>query len=545
MKRLFAIILIVFLSASMLSGCLFPLKPPGKEEKSGTSSSQESVYAELAGKYVLIHWSDEEGDLLEYLVSEGIRGSEMYIELREDGSYTWDMSAVGEWVDRGTYELVDDKNIIFTYKDGEDRLIIEKNIYLHYQEDDNYLVFEKIGSAASAPVPLPAQAFNFTEVLDAATPVYRDQLIGYFDLNKEERLLYEQLTEGLANFDMRIGVDFNIRNDADVETLLKVGSVIHCSFPDIFWHKSFKFYPNGNKGSDGKYSILPIYYVDGKHLNAEFSGPDQIVYPTDKEINAAESWIKKGKSAIREKLNEIPVHTGMSPFEVEVAVYDWLRDNVVYENSYDNDVLFQFKNIYGTIVNGRGDCMGYSKSFQYIMSQLGFETLMIGGLLQSGSDITESGGRHGWNAIKLDGEWYHLDLTNDSFYYHFDGRGVPYHYFLNLTDKFLKENDYVRGEGGANQHEIKVNISCTSTKYNYYEMTDAYIASEEDFLSKVPARIIRAVENGERGFDMLFDPAYAAVVDINAVIRKADPIEGVDIKTYFGGVKNMFFCVLE
>jgi len=402
-----------------------------------------------------------------------------------------------------------------------------------------------IGSSEPAPVPLPAQAFNFTEVMEAAKLVARQQIIGYFDLNGEEKLLYDQLTEGIANFDMRVGVDFNIRNDADVETLMKISSVIHSSYPDAFWWKSFKYYPNGSTASDGKYSILPIYYVDGKHLNAEFSGPDQIVYPPDKEIAAAEAWIKSGKAAIREKLNEIPVHTGMSPFELEVAVYDWLRDSIIYDTSYDNDVLYQFKNIYGAIVKGRGDCMGYSSSFQYVMSLLGFECVVAGGLLLGGSDIAESGGRHGWNAIKLGGDWYNVDLTNDSWFYQIDSKKLPYHYYLNRTDQFMKDHGYVRGEGGAQQHELKVNISCTATKYDYFEMTNSYIESETEFVSKVHARILKAIENGERSFDMQFDPLYALVVDVDKVLGKVDPIPGVSVTAYSGVEGDHFFCVIS
>ena len=387
-------------------------------------------------------------------------------------------------------------------------------------------------------------AFSFTEVIDAAKPVTKERLLKYYDLTYEERLLYDQIAAGIGNFELRIPVDFNIQNDEDAETLRKVSTVVFSSYPDPFWWTAGCSYTiNGSPSGDGKYSILPVYYVDGKKLCALFDDRNEIIYPSNKDIAAAKLWIAEGKSAIRDRLSSLPVHGGMSPIELEMAVYAWMRDNVVYERSRDDDSSFQFKNTYGAIINGRADCVGYSHAFQYIMGLLGIECVQVLGLLHDGSSIANAGEGHAWNAVRLDGEWYHLDVTNDSYYSLIDG--LSSHYYFNRTDRFMADNGYTRGGGGPEAHHLKIDISCTETKYNYYAMTDSYLASDSDFYSKVPARLSQALENGERVFDMELDPSYAEVIDLEVNCRRvASDITG-GFMTYYSKYKNVFFCVFK
>ena len=401
-----------------------------------------------------------------------------------------------------------------------------------------------VSAVGPAPGTGSSQAFSFAGAMNAAAPVTTKQLLEYYALNDKERSLYDQLIDGINNFDMRIGVDFHIKSDADVDTLDKVIGIVFSSYPAAFWWIPGGSYTrNGSPDSDGKYSILPVYYVDGKILAAKFDDSDKVVYPPEEEVAAAKAWIEKGKAAIMGRLDDIPVYAGMTPFELELAVYDWLRDNVIYEKVEGMDARRGNKTTYGAIVNGKADCVGYSQSFQYIMGLLGVESLTISGLLLDGSDIAEAGGGHAWNAVRLDGEWYYSDVTNDTYFSEMDN--LPSHYYLNRTERFITDHGYTLGAEAAGGFPHTANISCTSVKHNYYVMTDAHIASDADFKSKVPARIAMARANGEVIFDMEYDSLYASAVDDTALCQWVAAEYAESFYTYSREGTSLFFIILK
>ncbi|MDR0914094.1 MAG: dockerin type I domain-containing protein [Oscillospiraceae bacterium] len=57
--------------------------------------------------------------------------------------------------------------------------------------------------------------------------------------------------------------------------------------------------------------------------------------------------------------------------------------------------------MYGILVNGSGVCEGYTHALNYILGKIGIETAY--------APSNDMG--HAWSMIKLDGQWYHCDLT--------------------------------------------------------------------------------------------------------------------------------------
>lgn len=81
-------------------------------------------------------------------------------------------------------------------------------------------------------------------------------------------------------------------------------------------------------------------------------------------------------------------------------VHDWIVNNTVYTNSgplYKSEAD-------GVVVYGKALCEGYSKAFMYFAQSLGYECVCVSGY------ANES---HMWNMVKLDGSWYHVDVTWD------------------------------------------------------------------------------------------------------------------------------------
>lgn len=73
---------------------------------------------------------------------------------------------------------------------------------------------------------------------------------------------------------------------------------------------------------------------------------------------------------------------------------------------------------YRALYKGQANCNGYALSFLAIMRECGIDCTY------------ETGDNHAWNAVKLDGEWYNIDVTwDDSGVWDKEG-GVEYDYFL-------------------------------------------------------------------------------------------------------------------
>ena len=89
------------------------------------------------------------------------------------------------------------------------------------------------------------------------------------------------------------------------------------------------------------------------------------------------------------------------PWRQLMLIHDYLIRSIAYNTSLDQ----QTNHVYSALVNGTTLCQGYAQSFQLIAQRLGFETHMILG--------DADGVGHAWNIVKLNGKYYHVDVTFD------------------------------------------------------------------------------------------------------------------------------------
>ena len=82
-------------------------------------------------------------------------------------------------------------------------------------------------------------------------------------------------------------------------------------------------------------------------------------------------------------------------------VYKWLVTYCTYNtNSAYN------QSIYSVFVRRNSVCTGYAKAAQYLFNLLGFESCLVFGRLHNDKED----GRHCWNLVKVDNEYYHFDV---------------------------------------------------------------------------------------------------------------------------------------
>lgn len=121
----------------------------------------------------------------------------------------------------------------------------------------------------------------------------------------------------------------------------------------------------------------------------------------------------------------------MSEAEKALAVHDYL----VVHNSYDHSM--KNYSAYDCLVKQSSTCQGYSLAYIYVMRDLlGMECSVV---------ISDSQ-NHSWNYLKVDGKWYHVDLTADDLTLtayggkEYDGFGEVSHNNLLLSDSACKKS---------------------------------------------------------------------------------------------------------
>ena len=156
------------------------------------------------------------------------------------------------------------------------------------------------------------------------------------------------------------------------------------------------------------------------------------------EMNPAE---REAASALYEKeLSYIVslVPEGLSEAERALFVHDYLIASFSYDGTetiYDAYHLFRSRT---------GVCQAYALAYSAILRELGMESVLA---------VSEEMG-HAWNVVKVDGEWYHVDLVYDDPQPDRCGR-VLHDYFL-LTDDQIREKEHISWECA---------VTCTSDTY--------------------------------------------------------------------------------
>lgn len=115
---------------------------------------------------------------------------------------------------------------------------------------------------------------------------------------------------------------------------------------------------------------------------------------------------------------------GRGEYECSVLMNDYLVDTITYQPQAAHE-----HNLYGALVERQAVCDGYALAYKYLANGLGMDCVVItgsayedkAGYQQGMSQLQslnaqqimqwDSGYRHAWNAIQIDGHWYYTDVT--------------------------------------------------------------------------------------------------------------------------------------
>lgn len=181
--------------------------------------------------------------------------------------------------------------------------------------------------------------------------------------------------------------------------------------PEIFWFSHQYSYDENKRELNLRYNFTP---QKRDFFKAEIDKAVKCLFQPEKLLNLSE-------------LNKV------------ACVYKWIASNTTY-NEYSS---FN-QTIYSVLINRNSVCTGYAKTAQYLLGLLGVESHLVFGKFHS--DKSDKG-RHGWNIVRIDGIWYHVDFClADPLLKHLLNPyenpiivdGVMWNYFCKSTDTILK-----------------------------------------------------------------------------------------------------------
>lgn len=133
------------------------------------------------------------------------------------------------------------------------------------------------------------------------------------------------------------------------------------------------------------------------------------------------------------------IREDMSDFEKEMQILQYLAAHVSYpyERYRTGTDTREDHCAYGALVKGEAVCEGYAEAFCWLADSCGLENRFLYGIYK--------GERHDWNMVKLDGQWYQVDITADDTAER-DGRRNGYGWgrlqnrYINLTDDEMRQD---------------------------------------------------------------------------------------------------------
>ena len=116
---------------------------------------------------------------------------------------------------------------------------------------------------------------------------------------------------------------------------------------------------------------------------------------------------EKEELEMASKILDKIIKDGMSDYEKEKAVYDWMTKELQNDTGLLTVVpssKADSENPYGVLKNRQAVCVGYATTFRLFMQMLGIDCKVV-----HSDDLY-----HSWNLVNIEGDWCHVDIYSDA-----------------------------------------------------------------------------------------------------------------------------------
>lgn len=184
--------------------------------------------------------------------------------------------------------------------------------------------------------------------------------------------------------------------------------------------------------------ILDLYYelerddpMDAISLNSfQYGGSptSMLKFNYHIDVEQLKQMKEETRDLLEDAVDDIDV-TGMSQYEIVCAVNNYLCDLITYPPN--EPYAAETHTPYNAFKTGSAVCDGYAKAAKLMLNEYGVECDFIIG-------TCTNGGGHAWNMVKLDGEWYHMDVCWNDGASEWDAEGRTQ--YLLVTDEYMYQS---------------------------------------------------------------------------------------------------------
>jgi len=202
----------------------------------------------------------------------------------------------------------------------------------------------------------------------------------------------------------------------------------------------------------------------GKHYSFSFSEGENAVLAVNNTYTLSGEALSDAKLAFAQSVDSYlsNINGSMSDYEKELILHDALAARVVYresEHAHDS---------YGALVEGVAVC----EALQCLLHAAGIRSMIaIGSSTNPTTNLPEG---HAWNIVRIDGKYYHTDLTWN------DQASNLFHAYFNVTEDEIKRDHTVFDT----VYPLPV---CDSLEQNYFVKNNSYL--EEYSVDSIAQRL--------------------------------------------------------
>ena len=273
--------------------------------------------------------------------------------------------------------------------------------------------------------------------------IYMDSYYYNF-LSDDQKRIYESIANGVKNFQSEFVVRDYVADDKDKfasEVSIAIEAFIN-DHPEVFYLES-------------EYSSYILSSFDGN------IGYIRLNY-TEDSIESVNQKIELMSQKIDEYLEGLD---GLNEYEKELEIHDRLSYSVEY--SHLEELPREYHTAEGSLLEGVGVCDSFAKALQLIYSRVGIDSIIVLGSLD--------GNPHAWNMVKINNEWYHVDLTSSHSIY--EETGIVNHAYFNLDTESEKRFASLDSE--------ELIPEAYQNTYNYYNYNELVISNDDDIYQRL------------------------------------------------------------
>ncbi|MCQ2416699.1 MAG: hypothetical protein MJ071_02675 [Oscillospiraceae bacterium] len=194
-----------------------------------------------------------------------------------------------------------------------------------------------------------------------------------------------------------------------------------------------------------------FFYLDDIYETSDMMAAVNMFYDVDQEnVQAMQKEMEDVADEILKKAEK-----ERTEIQKLTVIHDEIADRCTYKDGVHHS------DAYGALVLGEAKCEGYAKAMTYVARRAGMDIMNVTG-------VDGKGINHVWNIVKIDGEYYNLDLTWDDDE-HYNGNSI--HACMTMPDEMFRDH--------------KADLStytppeCRSVDDSYYQV-NGYIVNNAD-----------------------------------------------------------------